>query len=191
MQFAEKGYYFTPAHRLPTLCYRRLRRTKHYLFLMHTVELLLASPLEEHVRAVWRELAAAGLRSLASHQHPTNRPHVTLATADLLTPAVAPALTGLPVDIVLDDVVALGRTMAWRVRPTPDLLELQEQVWRALDGRERNPLHEPGRWVPHVSLALRVKPEMQDRYPRDLGPVPGQLVRARTYDSTSRTVADL
>lgn len=155
---------------------------------MHTVELLLASPLEEHVRAVWHELAAAGLRSLASHQHPTNRPHVTLATTDLLTPAVVPALSGLPVDIVLDDVVLLGRTVAWRVRPTPELLELQDRVWRALDGRERNPLHEPGRWVPHVSLALRVKPEMQELYPRDPGVAEGSAVAARTYDTLTRSV---
>jgi len=158
---------------------------------MHTVELLLASPLEERVRTVWRELTAAGLRSLASHQHPTNRPHVTLATADLLPPGVLPALAGLPIDIVLDDVVVLGRTVAWRVRPTAELLELHRRIWAALDGRERNPLHEPGRWVPHVSLALRVKPEMQELYPRDLGVVSGRLVRARTYDSESRTTTDL
>lgn len=158
---------------------------------MHTVELLLASPLEEHVRTVWRDLASAGLRSLADHRHPTNRPHLTLATTDLLTPGVVPALAGLPVDVVLDEVVLLGRTVAWRVRPTADLLALQRRVWEALDGRERNPLHEPGRWVPHVSLALRVKPEMQERYPRDLDAVSGQLVSARTYDSDSRTVEDL
>ena len=158
---------------------------------MHTVELLLASPLEEHVRAVWRDLASAGLRSLADHRHPTNRPHVTLATTDLLTPGVVPALAGLPVDVVLDEVVLLGRTVAWRVRPTAELLELQRRVWVALDGRDRNPLHEPGRWVPHVSLALRVKPDMQQRYPRDVGVATGSVVTARTYDTETRTVADL
>ncbi|MGA5301728.1 2'-5' RNA ligase family protein [Nucisporomicrobium flavum] len=158
---------------------------------MHTVELLLDAPLEARVRTVWRDLLAMGLRSLASHEHPTNRPHVTLATADALSPVVAPALDGLPLDVELDDVVFLGRTVAWRVRPSAALLSVQRRVWEALDGRDRNPLHEPGRWVPHVSLALRVKPELQDRYPRDIGAASGRVVAARTYNSETRTVTSL
>ncbi|UQU65747.1 2'-5' RNA ligase family protein [Couchioplanes caeruleus] len=158
---------------------------------MHTVELLLDAPLSSRVREVWHDLAAAGLRSLASHQHPTNRPHVTLAAADALSPGVVPALAALPLDVELADVVFLGRTVAWRVRPSAALLSMQRSVWEALDGRERNPLHEPGRWVPHVSLALRVKPELQARYPRSVGAAAGRAVAARTYNSETRTVTGL
>ncbi|MEV4703967.1 2'-5' RNA ligase family protein [Actinoplanes sp. NPDC049316] len=158
---------------------------------MHTVELLLDAALDDRVRAVWHDLAARGLRSLASHRHPTNRPHLTLATADALSPGVGPALEGLPIEVELDDVVFLGRTVAWRVRPTAELQSMQRAVWEALDGRERNPLHDPRSWVPHVSLALRVEPEVHELYPRGLGGAAGRLVEARTYDSETRTVSTL
>ncbi|MEV4636383.1 2'-5' RNA ligase family protein [Actinoplanes sp. NPDC049548] len=158
---------------------------------MRTVELLLDPVLEDLVRAVWRRLHDAGLRSLATHTHPTNRPHVTLASADELTPAVASALAGLPLDVALDDVVLLGRTVAWRVRPDDRLRDLQAAVWAALDGTERNPWHDPLRWTPHVSLALRVRPEDQSRYPRELGIARGWFIGARSYDSESRSITSL
>ncbi|MFI7597304.1 2'-5' RNA ligase family protein [Actinoplanes sp. NPDC049681] len=158
---------------------------------MHTVELLPDARLDAEVRAVWRRLHDAGLRSLATHAHPTNRPHVTLVAAGELTSAVGPALSGLPLDVVLDDVVFLGRTVAWRVRPDDRLRELQAAVWAALDGTERNPLHDPRAWTPHVSLALRVPPEQQDRYPRRLGIALGRLTAARSYGSELRSVVDL
>ncbi|MEW2332379.1 hypothetical protein AB0880_31820 [Micromonospora chersina] len=49
---------------------------------MRTVELLCSPELDEAVRAAWDRLVAAGLPSLARNTHPTNRPHLTLASVD-------------------------------------------------------------------------------------------------------------
>ena len=127
---------------------------------VHTVELLLDGKLEDAVRRLWGELHEAGQPSLATHRHPTNRPHVTLAVAE---------------------------TLDGRVAADPALLRLQEQVWERLDGVPRNPLHHPERWVPHVSLALKAGP---DALAHLVGlPAPrGLFVTARTYDMETRTV---
>jgi hypothetical protein len=169
---------------------------------VRTVELICDHALDGAVRAVWRRLAAAGLPSLATHPHPTNRPHLTVATADELPPGpVAAALEHLPIGVRLDGVIFFeGRTgmAAWRVHPDAALFRLHADVWRAIDGRERNPLHAPEAWVPHVSLARRVRPEHRAAV-RDVvddlvagGLVAqGRFVAARSYDTTTRTVTDL
>ncbi|XVU29518.1 hypothetical protein ACQPZJ_21315 [Actinoplanes sp. CA-054009] len=51
---------------------------------MHTVELLLDPGLEDLVRQKWLVLREAGLPSLATHGHVSNRPHLTVATAESL-----------------------------------------------------------------------------------------------------------
>jgi 2'-5' RNA ligase len=152
---------------------------------VHTVELLLDDELDDAVRAVWDRLAAAGLKSLALHPHPTNRPHVTLATGPY--PPAGLDLP-LPLPVTLDGTVLFeGRTgmLAWRVVPSPELLAVQAAVWRAMG--DENPLHEPGRWVPHVSLARRVRPG----FAAEVGVRHGRLVAARSYDTETRTVVSL
>jgi hypothetical protein len=159
---------------------------------MHTVELLVDDNLDGLVRSVWQRLHVAGLPSLATHQHATNRPHLTLAAADRLTPEVTTALAGLPVEAVLDGLIFFERAVVWRVTPTDALRDLHTRVWHALEGTDRNPQHAPERWVPHVSLALRAKD--QSRYAAELRDLPiarGSFGRARTYDSGTRTVSDL
>ncbi len=153
---------------------------------VRTVELLLDDHLDGAVRAVWERLAAAGLRSLALHPHPTNRPHVTLAAG-----AVLPGRLDLPlpIPVTLDGTVLFeGRIgmLAWRVVPSPELCALQSRVWRAVD--DPNPLHEPGRWVPHVSLARRVRPGSATV---EVGVRHGWFVAARSYDTETRTVVSL
>ncbi|GAA3903852.1 2'-5' RNA ligase family protein [Actinoplanes auranticolor] len=159
---------------------------------MHTVELTVDDALDAQVRSVWQRLHAAGLPSLATHRHPTNRPHLTLAAADRLTPEVTGALAGLPVEAVLDGLIFFERAVVWRVMATDALRDLQAEVWRALTGTERNPQHAPGSWVPHVSLALRARDHA--RYAAELGDLPvarGRFVQARTYDSQTRTVTEV
>lgn len=149
------------------------------------MELLLDDDLDDAVRAVWDRLAAAGLRSLALHPHPTNRPHVTLAAGDVLPPGLD---VPLPLPVTLDGAVAFdGRAgvLAWRVRPSPALLAMQAAVWRAME--DPNPLHEPGRWVPHVSLARKVPPG----FAAEVGVRHGRFVAARSYDTGTRTVVSL
>ncbi len=152
---------------------------------MRTVELLLDDDLDAAVRAVWDRLAAAGLRSLALHRHPTNRPHLTLAAG-----AVLPAGLDLPLPmpVTLDGTIRFdghAGMLAWRVVPTPELLAVQAHVWRALG--DENPLRAPGRWVPHVSLARRTPPGSA----ADVGVRHGRFVAARSYDTETRNVVSL
>ena len=155
---------------------------------MHTVELTLDPALDAGVRGWWDRLHAAGLPSLATHRHPTNRPHVTLVSAVSL--AGLPRLE-LPVPVVLGPARLLGRALVREVL-SPRLRELHAAVWRAVGSD--NPLHAPQQWVPHVSLALNVPPDRREAavaFVDDLPPAAGELVAVRSYDTGTRTVTDL
>lgn len=175
---------------------------------VRTVELLPDDATDRAVREAWRRLAEAGLPSQAGHPHPTNRPHLTLAVGEALPDAVRARLeellgTALPVRIRLAGLVRFTgrvRVLAWAVRPDPELLLLHEEVWRTLaeaPGVGRlNPLHAPGRWVPHVTLgrSRRVSWDLPDSELLPVpphAPLPGLLVAARGYDSVARTVEPL
>jgi len=155
---------------------------------VHTVELLLDGPLEKHVRTLWRRLHEAGLPSLATHAHPTNRPHLTVLTAESL--AGLPSLP-LPVAAGLGPVRMLGRALVRDVTLTAALRELHAAARSALAG---DPWPPPPRWIPHVSLALNVPPNRREaalRLLADLAPADGHFVAARSYDTRTRTVTDL
>jgi hypothetical protein len=159
---------------------------------MRTVELLFDDELDGAVRAVWRRLAQAGLPSLATHGHPTNRPHVTLAAGDVVPEL---DLSVLPLPVTLDGLIFFdGKPgmLVWRVVPDAALLALHDEVWRAM--RDPNPLHAPDVWVPHVGLARRIPPGDRARlsdFLSGLRPRQGSLVAARSYDTRSRTVTAL
>jgi hypothetical protein len=164
---------------------------------VRTVELIGDDALDGAVRAAWQRLAAAGLPSLGTHPHSTNRPHLTVVTADRLPPEpVAAALGHLPIRVRLHGVIFFdGRAgmAAWRVHADEALVRLHADVWQALDGQDRNPLHAPQAWVPHVSLARRVRPEQRAavRDVIDGLAAEGRFVAARSYDTGTRTVTDL
>jgi 2'-5' RNA ligase len=164
---------------------------------VRTVELLGNEELDQAVRAAWWRLDQAGLGSLARHQHPTNRPHLTLASAEELPSSAAVVIAGalrvLPVRVRLSGLHFFrGRTgmLAWAVDGGDALRSLQAQVWLALDGADRNPQHEPNAWTPHISLARRLRPDQESRAARLIGEsaADGELVMARSYDTISRTV---
>ncbi|PJE95447.1 hypothetical protein CUT44_24235 [Streptomyces carminius] len=179
---------------------------------MRTVELLPDEAVDRAVRAAWHRLARAGLPSQAAHPHPTNRPHLTLATADALSPAarerLAAALEPLPVPLVLEGLLRFpgrARVLAWAVRPDPALLRLHGAVWRALAASPAagrlNPLHAPGRWIPHLTLGRSRRPAWEDRPDAELlslllpagpyEPPRGAFTAARSYDSATRTTEAL
>jgi hypothetical protein len=161
---------------------------------VRTVELLLDPGLDAEVRSVWYRLHAAGLPSLATHPHPTNRPHVTLAAAESLT-GLPDLERDLPIAAALQGVHMFdgkAGVLVWCVVSTPELRVLQAKVFAALDGT--NPLHAPENWRPHVSLALRVPPEQRAAaldLLGDLGTARGSYIGARSYDTETRTVVDL
>lgn len=156
--------------------------------------------LDRAVRAAWRRLDQAGLSSLARHRHPTNRPHLTLASAGQFPPGAAAAIAGalrmLPIPVRLGGLRFFGGragVLAWAVDGDAALRELQAQVWLALAGAGRQPQHEPGRWTPHISLARRVPPGQAALAAQAVGEVAagGALAGARSYDSVTRTVTPL
>ncbi|MFD7710584.1 2'-5' RNA ligase family protein [Streptomyces sp. NPDC059786] len=176
---------------------------------MHSVELLPDPATERAVEDVWRRLEESGRPSLATHRHPTNRPHLTLATADALPPEtgdrVRCALAVLPLPLCLDGTVRFaGRkpVLAWAVRADDALLRLHETVWRALrdapGGGRPNPLHDPARWTPHITLGRgrdTVPPGPEPEPDEDpfrgtttpSGVLTGRWTGARHYDSVTRT----
>jgi hypothetical protein len=141
---------------------------------MRTVELVLDPVLDATVRDVWQRLHDAGLKSLATHRHPTNRPHLTLTTAPELPPLPD---FGLPLPAVLDGIVYFEHAVAWRVVP---------------DERLRALLAAFPPSVPHVSLALRVRvPAAYEPLLSGLPPATGSFVAARSYDTETRIVTPL
>ena len=167
---------------------------------MRTVELLGDEELDRAVRAAWRRLDQAGFSSLAQHRHPTNRPHLTLASAGQFPPAAAAAIAGalrvLPIQVRLGGLHFFGGragVLAWAVDDDGALRELQARVWSALDGAGRQPQHEPGQWTPHISLARRVPSGQAALAAQAVGAVAagGALAWARSYDNVTRSVTPL
>lgn len=168
---------------------------------MRTVELLCSPPLEQAVRAAWDRLAAAGLPSLARNTHPSNRPHLTLASVEAFPPGTADRLAdlvdaALPLPVHLDRIEVLDGSapLVWLLRPSRELTALHAAVWDVLaDAEGQRPWHAPGRWVPHLSLALRFR-DHDRRLARALAGVDrptGEFVAARSYDGDTRTVDPL
>jgi 2'-5' RNA ligase len=165
---------------------------------VRTVELLPGDELDRAVRAAWMRLDAAGFVSLAQHRHPTNRPHLTLASAEVLPPpaAIADALRLLPIEVRLEGLHLFGGrsgVLAWAVDGGHVLRDLQARVWSALDGGDGNPQHEPDAWTPHLTLARRVRPNQLALAAQAVGAdvVAGTFSAARSYDSLTRTVIPL
>jgi hypothetical protein len=156
---------------------------------VHTVELLLDARLDSGVRDLWDRLHAAGLPSLATHRHPTNRPHLTVLTAASLVGL--PPLP-LPLAAVLGPVRMLGRALVREVTAGADLRAFHAATWSALAGGD--PWPPPPDWVPHVSLALNVPAPRREAALRMLlttPPAQGLFVAARSYDTGTRTVTAL
>jgi hypothetical protein len=169
---------------------------------VRTIELTFDDGLDRAVRDLWDRLALAGVASLAGHTHPTNRPHVTLATTDGLPGGLGPLFAGLPLAVELGAPLWLGsgrRVLALAVTPDAELAALQARVWEELaPAGGRNPLHEPGRWVPHVSLTRRLGPgaaadagALVDAMGAGPGELRGWATAARSYDSETRTTEPL
>src|SRR5438067_856045 len=83
--------------------------------------------------------------------------------------------------------------LAWAVDGGDVLRRLQAQIWTALDGADRHPQHEPRAWTPHISLARRLRPDQEPPAAHVIGGTvaDGELSRARSYNTLSRTVTAL
>ncbi|MGB3763777.1 MAG: 2'-5' RNA ligase family protein [Ornithinimicrobium sp.] len=135
---------------------------------MQSVELVLDDAADAAVRAQWAALAAAGLPSQADHTSASNAPHVTVGVADAIDETVErqleDAAAALPLPAQLGPLVLLGGrrvVLARMVVVTKALLALHHQVSRTMaECPGRSDYLRPGQWVPHVTLAARLAPEM-------------------------------
>jgi 2'-5' RNA ligase superfamily protein len=133
---------------------------------VHSIELLLDPDTEDTVRGLWDELARAGLPSQADHTSPSNRPHVTLAVAESISPAVDDLLAGiaarLPMRCVIGAPLLFGtgkRALARLAVPSAELLLMQAEVaLTSLEHMRPGPVGHtlPGSWTPHVTLCRRL-----------------------------------
>ncbi len=135
--------------------------------MVHSVELLFDFDTDAAVRQVWDDLAGEGIRSLAGHRSPTNRPHVTLTVAEDMDGevdvALRPLLARLPLRCVIGAPMVFGTgpfvTLVRLVVPSAALLELQAEAHRiCLPHMAEDPLPhtDPGKWTPHVTVARRI-----------------------------------
>jgi len=153
------------------------------------------------VRAEWEALRRAGLPSLARQTGATNRPHLTLDTRDALAPGSESGLGDvarrLPLEVRVGTVLLFHARQRWvlarHVVVDRPLLELHEQV-RVVLGPGGSPLTEPGRWVPHVTLARGVTDEQLPEalaLVADASPFTAVALRLRRWDQPAGEAWDV
>ncbi len=122
---------------------------------------------ERALRLLWHRLEAAGVSTLLSHTHGHHVPHLSYAvlrTYDV--EAVGAALRALPdggqVRLHFDGLGLFRRGRAWLIPGIgADVHVRQERVVAAAEGTgaELHLHYRPGYWVPHCTLAPRVRRE--------------------------------
>jgi len=116
------------------------------------------------LRALWDRLEELGVPTLRSHTHGRHVPHLSLAVLrewdqEKVTKVVQPLLAEWPVELYFDAVGTFRRGRAWLVPAVGvEVLQRQQDVVSAIagTGAELHRHYEPGRWVPHCTLAPRV-----------------------------------
>ncbi|MFD3333111.1 2'-5' RNA ligase family protein [Streptomyces sp. NPDC058700] len=170
---------------------------------MRTVELLLDEASDLAVREAWRRLADAGLPSQARHRSPTNSPHLTLAACPELTAPIrwelAEVAAALPLPVRFTGVVRFERptsVLAWALDPDSALTGVHRRVWEAVVSdsppETLSPFHQPGRWIPHITLGrTRRAGAFAGRHVPELLPAPplsARLTTLRSYDTETGAV---
>jgi 2'-5' RNA ligase len=116
------------------------------------------------LRNVWSALDEAGIQSMKGLISGKHRPHLSLIGApELDGPAIAAALAGMEVAPALRlhlDYIGqfVGRVLWLGPVPTADLLAHHAAVHKRLAdvGITGFDVYQPGAWVPHVTLSMRV-----------------------------------
>ncbi len=119
---------------------------------------------ERILRNLWDRLEDLGVPTLRSHTHGRHVPHVSFAVLrdwqhDEVMKAVDALPDGGPVSLYFDALGTFRRGRAWLVPAvSADVLERQQRTVAAVTttGADLHRHYEPGRWVPHCTLAPRV-----------------------------------
>ncbi|KKK06867.1 2'-5' RNA ligase family protein [Micromonospora sp. HK10] len=128
------------------------------------LELYLDTDATRRIRVLWDALEAEGVQSMRSLLEQRHRPHVSLAVAPRFDPErVAEALAGTVVaaPLRLEFQHAgqfVGRVLWLGPAVTTELLAHHARVHHRLAraGIELAEHYQPGRWVPHCTLSMRV-----------------------------------
>lgn len=116
---------------------------------------------ERVVRGLWARLESLGVRSPLTHTHGRHHPHLSLAVArswdlDRVRDAVLALPPAEPVPLLCQGTVCFPRGRAALVAAvSTDLAARQAAVARVVadSGADLHHHYQPGRWVPHISLA--------------------------------------
>ena len=157
------------------------------------LEMYFDSAAERRVRRLWDALEAAGVQTMRGALDGRHRPHVSLISAETLDgSAIKQALGGLAAAPALNlrfDYIGqfLGRVLWLGPVPDPLLLRHHTEVHARLDaaGIEGFDVYQPGAWVPHCNLSMRVphaKLSEAIRICMDVLPLHATIVRAAVAD---------
>lgn len=127
----------------------------------HALELVLAPADDTAVRTLWDVLERAGVRSSARHRGPTHRPHVTVLSGPRPSDAVVELAAELWHDLLPTHLSTAGLVLLGGTRPAlaellvadPATVAARGQVQMLWPGVDARP------WVPHLTLAPRLRPE--------------------------------
>ncbi|MGH3412829.1 MAG: 2'-5' RNA ligase family protein [Marmoricola sp.] len=120
---------------------------------------------ERAIRQLWHRLEADGIPTLLSHTHGLHVPHLSYAVLrswDLeeVRTAVGGLPDGGPVRLHFDAIGLFRRSRSWLVPATHGAVgHRQERVVEAVvgTGADLHKHYRPGLWVPHCTLAPRVR----------------------------------
>jgi hypothetical protein len=146
------------------------------------------------VTQLWDRLETQGVATLLTHTHGRHRPHLSYAVLrdgdlDTVRAAVALLPSGGPLTVTAQGSVVFPRgRVALACAASADVVERQERVVAALRnaGLELHRNYEPGRWVPHVSVATSASGRQVSAVVSavsDVLPLPVHAVRAAVIET--------
>jgi len=157
------------------------------------LEMYFDSVAERRVRRLWDALEQVGVPTMRGALNGRHRPHVSLIGAETLDGgAIKRALAGFraapPLGLKFDYIGQfLGRVLWLGPVPDPQLLQHHTEVHARLDaaGIEGFEVYQPGSWVPHCTLSMRVPhPKLSEaiRVCMDVLPIHATITGAAVAD---------
>jgi hypothetical protein len=120
---------------------------------------------EALVQRIYSDLSRIGIPTVAS-ESTAHRPHVSLVVADALNVEAVLAAVGsgpsAPIDLLVESVsIVKARHLLLNITPSTPLLREQSSVHSRVRPHATNswPHYEPGRWLPHLTLARSLTDE--------------------------------
>lgn len=120
---------------------------------------------DDAVRSLWRRLEDVGVSTLLSHTHGRHVPHLSYAVLrtfdiDKVMDAADLLPDEGPMTLHFDGLGLFRRSRSWLVPAvTSDIAGRQERVVQAVEstGADLHKHYRPGVWVPHCTVAPRVR----------------------------------